>query len=72
MVSSGNNPDVEDCSGAKRGKFYRKGAALRLPIYLNAPLQQRLERIAEKNGKDLGEVVREMLTRDVESLDKRT
>lgn len=61
-----------DFSGAKRGKFYRKGAVLRMPIYLNAPLQQRLERIAEKNGKDLGEVVREMLTRNVESLEKRT
>lgn len=60
-----------DFSGAKRGKFYRKGATLRMPIYLNAPLQQRLERIAEKNGKDLGEVVREMLTKDVKSLDKR-
>jgi len=61
-----------DFSGAKRGKSYRKGAVLRMPIYLNAPLQQRLERIAEKNGKDLGEVVREMLTREVESLEKRT
>lgn len=61
-----------DFSRARRGKFCRKGAALRLPIYLNAPLQQRLERIAEKNGKDVGDVVHEMLTRDVESLQKRT
>ena len=35
-----------DFSKAQRGKFYREGAVLRLPIYLNLPLQQRLERIA--------------------------
>ena len=60
-----------DFSRSKRGKFYRKGATLRLPIYLNPPLQRRLERIAEKKGQDLGEIVRDMLTKDVESLEER-
>ena len=42
-----------DFSKAERGKFYRKGAELRLPIYLDAKLQHQLEQIAEKTGKEL-------------------
>jgi cytidylate kinase len=61
-----------DFSKAERGKFYREGATFRLPIYLDAPLQQRLERIATKKGQDLGDVVREMLREDVELLEERT
>ena len=45
-----------DFSKAEKGKFYRKGACVRLPIYLDSQLQKRLERIAQKNGRDLGEV----------------
>ena len=44
-----------DFSKAERGKFYRKGARVRLPIYLDGQLQQRLERIAEKKGRDVGD-----------------
>jgi cytidylate kinase len=61
-----------DFSKAERGKFYRKGASLRLPIYLDGQLQKRLERIAQKKGQDLDEVVRELLTRDVELLEELT
>lgn len=39
-----------DFSKAERGKFYRKGARVCLPIYLDGKLQTRLERIAEKKG----------------------
>jgi cytidylate kinase len=46
-----------DFSKAVRGKFYRKGADLRLPIYLEPKLQSKLERIARKKGKDVGEMV---------------
>jgi cytidylate kinase len=46
-----------DFSKVERGKFYRKGARLRLPIYLDSQLQQRLERIAQRNGQDLGVIV---------------
>jgi cytidylate kinase len=61
-----------DFSKAERGKFYRKGASLRLPIYLDGQLQKRLERIAQKKGRDLDEVVRELLTKDVELLEEMT
>ena len=61
-----------DFSNAERGKFYRKGARLRLPIYLDGRLQKRLERIAQKKGRDLGEVVSDLLTKDVELLEELT
>jgi cytidylate kinase len=59
-----------DFSKAERGKFYRKGARLRLPIYLDGELQQRLERIAQKKGQDLGDVVSDLLTKDVELMEE--
>ncbi len=58
-----------DFSRAERGKFYRKGAEIRLPIYLNAKLQHRLEQVAKKRGKDLGEVVNQILTKEVERVE---
>jgi len=58
-----------DFSRAERGKFYREGAEIRLPIYLNAKLQHRLEQVAKKRGKDLGEVVNQILTEEVERVE---
>lgn len=58
-----------DFSRAERGKFYRKGAEIRLPIYLDAKLQHRLEQVAKKRGKDLGEVVKQILTKEVERVE---
>ncbi len=55
-----------DFSKGVRGKFYRKGAELRLPIYLDAKLQEQLERLAEKNGKDVGEMVNQLVQKEVE------
>ena len=59
-----------DFSKAVRGKFYRKGARLRLPIYLDARLQGRLERIATEKGRDLGDVVNDILTSQVVLLEE--
>lgn len=56
-----------DFSKAVRGKFYRKGAELRLPIYLDPKLQKKLERLARKKGKDVGEMVNQLLRKDVDS-----
>jgi len=55
-----------DFSKAERGKFYRKESRLRLPIYLDSQLQQRLELIGQKKGRDLGDVVSDLLTKEVE------
>ena len=61
-----------DFSKAERGKFYRKGARIGLPIYLDGQLQKRLERIAEKKGRDVGDVVSDLLIKDVELLEEMT
>ena len=61
-----------DFSKAERGKFYRKGARILLPIYLDGELQKRLERIAQKKGRDLGDVVTDILLKDVELLEELT
>ncbi len=61
-----------DFSKAERGKFYRKGAELRLPIYLDGKLQKRLERIAQKKGRDLCEVITDVLTKEADLLEELT
>jgi len=54
-----------DFSKAERGKFYRKGARLRLPIYLDARVQSRLERIARTKGSDLGDLVNDLVKKEM-------
>lgn len=61
-----------DFSKAVRGKFYRKGAELRLPIYLEAKLQSQLERIAQKKGRELSDVVNQLVRKEVELLEELT
>ena len=59
-----------DFSHAVRGKFYRKGAELRLPIYLDTKLQSQLERLAQRKGKELGEVVNKLVKKELELLEE--
>ena len=59
-----------DFSKAVRGKFYRKGAELRLPIYLDAKLQTQLESLAQKKGKDIGEMVNQLVKKELELIEK--
>ena len=61
-----------DFSEAKREKFHRKGAELRLPIYLDVKLQTQLEQIAQKKGKELNEVVNQLVKKEVELLEDLT
>ncbi len=59
-----------DFSKAERGKFYRKGAKLRLPIYLDVKLQRQVERLAQNKGKDIGDIVNHLVRKEVELLDE--
>jgi hypothetical protein len=61
-----------DFSKAEREKFYRKGAELRLPIYLETKLQNQLEQIAQKKGKELSDVVNQLVKKEVELLEELT
>jgi cytidylate kinase len=45
---------------------------LRLPIYLDGRLQKRLERIAERKGRDLADVVSDLLLKDLDLLEELT
>jgi hypothetical protein len=54
-----------DFSKAERGKFFRKGAHLRLPIYLDTKLQDRLEKIAAKKHQPMGAMLDQMIRREV-------
>ena len=59
-----------DFSDAERGKFYKEGAEIRLPIYLDIKLQAKLQRIAEQEGEDVGDVVNRLLAKDVDSIEE--
>lgn len=59
-----------DFSKATRGKFYRKGAELRLPIYLGAKLQRKLERLAQTKGRDVSDMVNQLLKKELDFLEE--
>lgn len=46
-----------DFSKAERGKFYRKNADVRLPVYLGTRLQKQVEGLAIRTGRDMEELV---------------
>jgi hypothetical protein len=53
-------------SGGTRGKFYRPGAQLLLPIHLEANVQNTLAALANAKGVDLSAFVNELLKKDIE------
>jgi len=55
-----------DFSKGVRRKLYRKGFVLRLPIYLNSKLQSRVEAVARKRGKDIGEGRNEVVKKEMD------
>jgi len=59
-----------DFSKGVRGKFFRKGAELRLPIYLDHKLQMQVEQLARKKGKDIGEIVNQLLRKEMELIEE--
>lgn len=57
-----------DFSKGERGKFYREGAKMTMPIYLDTALQEQLEPLARSQGKGIAEVVTDILRSQVELL----
>jgi hypothetical protein len=62
------NREFDFASGV-RGKFYREGAELRRPIYLDAKLQRQLERLAGKKAAAIGDVVEQLLKKEMAFLE---
>ena len=54
-----------DFSKAERGKFFRGGAQLSIPVYLESEVQEFVGRIAEARHSDASAVVNELLKSDM-------
>jgi hypothetical protein len=55
-----------DFSKAERGRFYRPGAKLNLPVYLEPQIRARLTAVAHKRGEDVGVLVNRLLQHEIE------
>lgn len=58
-----------DFSKAVRGKFYRKNALLKLPVYLDKEVQTFVQNIANSKQSDIGTIVNEILRSDMRLAD---
>jgi hypothetical protein len=57
--------DEYDFSKGVRGKFYRAGARLTLPVYLEEEVQRYLAQCAAQRGVELSELVNDLLRKDI-------
>ena len=62
-------PAEIDFSGAQRGKFFRDGAVLRLPVYLDAEVQNYLAARADAKGVPFDRLVNILLKKDIELIE---
>ena len=58
--------DEYDFSKGERGKFFKPEAQLNLPVYLDDDVRSYLQRQAAAKGKELNEIVNEMLKKDID------
>ena len=54
-----------DFKNAERGKFFRPGAVLRLPIYLEPEVQTYLAAKAQAKNIDLDDLVNDLLKQEI-------
>ena len=62
-------PAEIDFSRGTRGKFFKPGAALNLPVYLEAEVQAYLSARATAQGIDMAQLVNELLKKDIELIE---
>lgn len=55
-----------DFSKGERGKFYRADAVFQLPIYLEKDVDEFMRHLADTKGMDVGELVNELLRRNIQ------
>ena len=65
-------PHEIDFSQGVRGKFYRPGMKLNLPVYLDEDVQIRLTNLARAKGVDLSDLVNDLLKKDLELIETAT
>ncbi|MBK8869505.1 MAG: hypothetical protein IPN19_00255 [Elusimicrobia bacterium] len=59
-----------DFSNATRGKFYRAGAKLRLPIYLEPRVHEHLEIIARRKHTQVSQTANQLLKKEIELIEQ--
>lgn len=74
MSNTPTTPDDDmpaeiDFSKGTRGKFFRPDARLSLPVYLDAEVQDYLAARAKARGVDVGQLVNELLKKDIELIE---
>jgi hypothetical protein len=62
-------PDEIDFSKGVRGKFFKPGQRLNLPVYLDSEVQARLATLASAKGVDLSALVNDLLRKDIELIE---
>lgn len=62
-------PAEIDFSKGARGKFFRPGAKLSLPVYLDEPVQAALAALASAKGVELSTLVNDLLREDIELIE---
>jgi post-segregation antitoxin (ccd killing protein) len=62
-------PTEIDFSKGTRAKFFRAGANLSLPVYLEADVQDYLAARAKARGIEVGQLVNELLKKDIELIE---
>ena len=58
-----------DFSKAERGRFFRPGAKLKRPVYLDAQVHEWLAGVARKRGEEVGTLVNRLLKKEIELVD---
>lgn len=58
-----------DFSAGKRGKFYRPGTQLNLPVYLDADILNDLSRKAKAKGVEVNQMVNDLLRKKIDLID---
>jgi hypothetical protein len=62
-------PAEIDFTHGTRGKFYRAGQKLHVPVYLDDPAQAWLTALANAKGVDLTVLVNDLLRKDIELIE---
>ena len=58
-----------DFSKGERGKFYRPGATLRLPVHLDETVYKYFSERAQAKGVDISQLINELLKKDIELIE---
>ena len=62
-------PEEIDFSKGVRGKFFKPGMRLNLPVYLDSEVQERLSTLANAKGVDLTALINDLLRKDIELIE---